>query len=96
MSTPALWIQPSPALLPHGFSSLHDNSKTNYLRPFKFGMWVHMGEDSMSIVLWPWPLRNRPLKGQNLGFWVYFGPVLNFKKADGLKYHTYDAYICPT
>ena len=27
----------------------------------------------------------RPLKGPNLGFLVYFGPVLNSKKADGLK-----------
>ena len=36
--------------------------KLYYLRPFKFGMWVHMGEDSMPIVLWPWPSINRPMK----------------------------------
>ena len=37
----------------------------------------------------------RPLKGPNLGVWVYFGPVFHYKKADGLGYHIYDAYICP-
>ena len=31
-------------------------------RPFKFGMWVHMGEDSMPIVLWPWPSSNRQIR----------------------------------
>ena len=47
---------------PHGFFSGRDNSKTIYLRPFKFVMWVHMGADPMPIVLWPWPSRNRPIK----------------------------------
>ena len=45
---------------PHGFSSGRDNSKIIYLRPFKFGVGVHMGDGSKPIVRWPWPSRNGP------------------------------------
>ena len=31
-----------------------------------------MGDGSKPIVLWPWP----SLKGQNMGFWTHFDPVL--------------------
>ena len=45
----------SPVTLPlQWFSLACDNSKTIYLRPFKFGMLVNMG---------PWPSGNRPMKG---------------------------------
>ena len=40
----------------------HDNSKNILLSLFKFGMWVHMGGHLQPIVLWPWPLTNRPMK----------------------------------
>ena len=37
----------------------------------------------------------RPLKGQILGFFALFGPVLEKGRAYDLKDHKYKAYICP-
>ena len=53
---------PLPPPPPPQISSPRDNSKNILLRPFKFGVGVHMGDGSKPIVRWPWPSRNRPMK----------------------------------
>ena len=66
-------LPPPPQRFPFG----HDNLKNILVTPFKFGMWVYMGNDTNAIVLdlqfqghW-WPL-----KGQILAIFSHFGPVL--------------------
>ena len=38
-----------------------DKLKNILVRPFKFGMWVYMGNATNAIVLWPWPSISRSL-----------------------------------
>ena len=73
------------------------NWKTIWPSPFKFSMWViwkilksssNLGLRLQIIGQW------RPLRGQILGFYALFGPVLEKGMVYDLKDHKYKAYIC--
>ena len=48
-------------LLPQRFPFGRDNLKNILVRPFKFGMWVYMGNAMNAIGLWPGPSISRSL-----------------------------------
>ena len=75
-----------------------DNLKNILVRPFKFGMWLYMGNATNAIVCdldlqfqgdW-WSL-----KGQILAIFSHFGPVLIYRKLDHPMTGIYNTYICP-
>ena len=85
---------PPPQRFPFGC----DNLKNILVKPFKFGMWVYMGNARNAIVLWPRPSISGhwwPLKGQILAIFSHFGPVLIYRKFDHPVAGIYNTYICP-
>ena len=80
-------VTPLPQIFPFG----RDNLKNILVKPFKFGMWVCMGNATNAIVqghLWP-------LKGQIFAIFSHFGPVLIYRKLDNPMAGMYNTYICP-
>ena len=70
---------PPPPRFPFG----RDNVKNILVRPFKFGMWVYMGNATNAIVC------------QSLAIFSHFGPVLIYRKLDHFMAGIYNTYICP-
>ena len=46
---------------PQRFPFGRNDLKSILVRPFKFGVWVYMGNATNAIVLWPWPSISRSL-----------------------------------
>ena len=65
---------------PPRFPFRRDNFKNILVRPFKFGMWVYMGNAVNAIVLLPCPS---------------ICPVLIYRKLDHPMGGIYNTYICP-
>ena len=81
-----IWIQPVTPL-PHRFSSACSISKSICLRPFKFGMWVHM-ERTPSLLFYDLGLQ---LMADHLNVTICFCCYILSTRSDGLKYHIHNA-----
>ena len=80
------------------FPFRRDNLKNILVRPFKFGMWVYMG-NATNVIFCDLDLQFQghwwPLKGLILAIFSHFGPVLIYRKLDHPMGGIYNSYICP-